>query len=214
MNQSDLAAKGRRAIPPGILFIGSVAACGEGRYFPILREALAGGVRAFLLREKDATGRHLFEMALRARAITADAGALLLVSERIDIAIAAGADGVHLPERSFTAAEAREITGGRLLIGRSVHSAAGVLEAARTGADYLLAGPVFPTPGKEVLFSLDELQRIAEGVRLPVVPVGGIDRSNIGRVQAAGFRTTAVIRAIAASRDPRGAAAHLSAELG
>lgn len=196
----------------GLLFIGSLAVSG-GRYEEVLRAALAGGAAAFMVREKELGGRELLELARYARAMTAAAGAQLIVSERLDVALAAGADGVHLPERSLAPDEARRVVGPRMLIGRSVHTLEGAREAARLGADYVMAGPVFATPGKEKLLPMETLVAMRRALDVDVVPVGGIDRANVGAVAGAGFDSAAVIRAVAAAADPGECAAALAAAL-
>jgi len=193
-----------------LLFVGSRKVSGEERYFSVLEEALAGGADAFLLREKDLAGGDLFHMAKRAREMTRAHGALLLISDRIDVALAAGADGVHLPENSFTPEEARGLLGAERVVGRSVHDREGALAAERGGADFLVLGPVFETPGKERFrLGARRAAEIAGEVRVPVTAIGGIDEGNVGEVVAAGFRSVAVIRAIAAAENPREAAARL-----
>jgi len=206
--------EGQRIETPGLLFIGSRAVSGESLYFERLRGALEGGIAAFMVREKDLGGKALLEMALRARTMTRAAGARLIVSERLDVAMEAGADGVHLPERSFTPEEARRVIGPEMLIGRSVHGLEGAVEAEQMGADYVMAGPVFETPGKRDRLSFESLLAIRKRLSIGIVPVGGIDLSNIGRIAEAGFDSAAVIRALAAAGNPRESAASLALALG
>ena len=194
----------------GLLFVGSRKVSGEERFFSVLEEALSGGADAFLLREKDLGGGELLRMAKRAREMTRAHGALLLLSDRIDVALAAGADGVHLPENSFTPKEARRLVGAERLVGRSVHDREGALAAERGGADFLVLGPLFETPGKERFrLGAERAAEVARQVEIPVTAIGGIDEKNVGEVVAAGFRSVAVIRAIAGAGDPRSAAARL-----
>jgi len=199
--------------PFRFLFIGSREASGEERYAAALEGALRGGADAFLLREKKMNGGPLLALARASAPPVRDAGALFLVSDRIDVAIAAEADGVQLPESGFTPEEARALLGTERWIGRSVHDEEGAREAERAGADYLLVGPVFPTPGKE-RFALgpERAAAIRRAAGIPAAAVGGIDPSNAGRVRAAGFEAFAVIRAVAAANNPeRGAAETLRA---
>ncbi|MBN1824854.1 MAG: thiamine phosphate synthase [Candidatus Eisenbacteria bacterium] len=194
--------------PFRFLFIGSRETSGEGRFAAALEGALRGGADAFLLREKRMAGGPLLRLALASAPAVRAAGALFLLSDRIDVAIAAGADGVQLPENGFTPGEARSLVGPDRLIGRSVHDEAGAREAERAGADFLLVGPVFPTPGKE-RFALgpERAAAIRRAVRIPAAAVGGIDPQCAGRVRAAGFEAIAVIRAVASAADPERAAA-------
>ena len=193
----------------GLLFIGSRAVSGEDRYENQLRGALSGGVAAFMVREKGLDGRRLLEIALAARAATRAAGAQLIVSERLDVAMAAGADAVHLPERSFTPEEARRVVGAGILIGRSVHSVEGAIEAERLGADYVMAGPAFATPGKSAPMHMASLISLMDELSIDVIPVGGIDETNIGRIARARFDSAAVIRAVASADNPEKSTARL-----
>lgn len=189
-----------------LLFIGSLALSGEDRFLPTLEAAVRGGADAFLLREKALEGRALLELATAARTITRSHGAKLLVSDRFDVALAAGADGVHLPESGFDPRDVRKHGGGRLLIGRSVHDAEGARKAEEAGADYLMLGPLFATPGKKPL----EPAAAGEIVRarsIPVTAVGGVEPERIHTLAALGFRSFAVIRAIAGSTGDADAAA-------
>lgn len=199
--------KKNRKPPFRLLFIGSLAVSGEERFLPALNGALRGGVDAFLLREKEMDGGPLLRLARECMEATGRARASLLVSDRPDVAMAAGARGVHLPENSFTPREARSVSGDALLIGRSVHDLRGAQTAEEENADYLLLGPLFPTPGKErFALGLDEASAIREGVSIPVIAVGGIDARNAGRVRAAGFESIAFIRVVAGAVDPAAAA--------
>lgn len=201
-----------RETPFSLLVIGSLKKTGEDRFFDVLDAALRGGADAFLLREKEAGGALLFRLAAAARERTRRAGALLLVSDRIDVALAAGADGVHLPENSFAPDEARRLLPPNRLIGRSVHDEAGAREAERRGADYVVVGPLFATPGKErFALGLEKARTILAAVSIPVLAVGGITESNAPTVAAAGFTGAAVIRAVASAADPERAASRIRA---
>jgi len=202
------------ALPFHLLFIGSMDVSGEGRFFDVLGAALRGGADAFLLREKRMDGGPMFRLAVEGRHMTRVAGTLFLVSDRIDVALASGADGVHLPENSFTTEEARRLVRPGMLVGRSVHDEACAKLAEERGTDYILVGPVFETPGKErFALGVERAAAIADSVSIPSVAVGGIDGTNIAEV-AARFPAAAVIRAIAAAPDPARAAAELRAPFG
>ena len=114
----------------------------------VVEEALSGGVRAVQLREKALPAREYFELARAMRALTARYGARLLINDRVDIALAVGADGVHLPEAGLPLSVARELLGPAKLIGVSCHSLDTALDAERQGADFITFGPVFFTPSK------------------------------------------------------------------
>lgn len=164
---------------------------------------------AVLLREKDLGGRALCELALRLRALRPGA---LLVSGRCDVALAAGADGVHLPADGISPAEARALLGPSRLIGVSCHGEADVQSALAGGADYATFGPVFDTPEKRAFGPPLGLPALAAAARLglPLFALGGVNAENAAACRGAGARGVAVIRAVLQAADPAGAAAALS----
>ena len=173
--------------------------------------AVDGGVDIVQLRDKEMPGAELLHLAARLREVIAGR-ALLLVNERADVAVAAGADGVQLGEAALPTDTVRTIMGDKATIGRSVHSAPGAIDAAASGADFLLVGTMFATnshPGEEP--SGPELvSRIASaGVGIPLLGIGGITERNAGQVIAAGAHGVAVITSILAHDDPRLAAQRL-----
>ena len=168
----------------------------------IVERALDAGLPAVQLRDKDLAARALFALAERLRAVTARAGALLLVNERVDVAIAVGADGVQLGAASLPVEAARALLGANALVGASVHT---VAEAADTGADFVVFGPVFDTPSKRVYGAPQGTARLAEAIArapVPVLAIGGVDASNVEAVRATGVHGVSVIRAILATTDP------------
>jgi thiamine-phosphate pyrophosphorylase len=178
--------------------------------------ALEGGVTAVQLREPDLSARELYELALPLRELTKLHGAALIVNDRIDVALAVGADAVQLGWRSLNVAAARAVAGERIKIGFSAHGLADAQRAAQEGADYLILGSVFPTPSKVGLvdvLGLEQLAAISSEIALPIVGVGGIDSGNARQVIEAGARGVAVIRAILGQSDPARAARELAARL-
>lgn len=173
------------------------------RILDTLRDAVMDGVNVIQIREKSLPARLLFELASAAVAICRPAGAIVLVNDRADVALAAGADGVHLPEASIPAAIFRQSFPTDLVVGVSTHSVEGALATERDGADYIFFGPVFTTPGKQEPAGLGELGNVCERLRtLPVVGIGGIDETNAANVLGTGAAGIAAIRALndAASR--------------
>jgi thiamine-phosphate pyrophosphorylase len=171
----------------------------------VIGAALAGGVRAVQLRERDLTTRALLALAHDLRTLTAARAALLLINDRIDVALACEADGVHLPGNSFAVADARALLGPERLIGVSTHGAEEVAAAAAAGADFAVFGPVFETPSKRDFGpprGLDELGAACAGTRMPVLAIGGIDAKTAAAVRARGAAGVAVIRAILSAGDP------------
>jgi thiamine-phosphate pyrophosphorylase len=159
------------------------------------RELGAAGVDGLWLREKDLEDGALHRLALAVRAVFAPP-LLLMVSARPDIALAAGADGVHLPAAGLPPAPLRRRWGGRLIVGRSTHSLAEVEGAAAAGADYVTFGPVYTTPTKTGFGpprGLEELSRAAR-VGIPVFALGGVTRKRLGEVAGAGASGAAGIR--------------------
>ncbi|HOP41741.1 MAG TPA: thiamine phosphate synthase, partial [Geobacteraceae bacterium] len=167
--------------------------------------ALRGGVRAVQLREKDLPARDLYELACRMKETTDRYGAKLLVNDRLDVALAAGADGVHLGESSLPLPRAREIVGDRLLIGVSCHGKEGALSAQENGADFITFSPIFFTPSKAPYGEPVGTELLAEACRLlriPVFALGGIKKERVREVLDYGARGIALISAIIAANDP------------
>ena len=173
----------------------------------VIESALAEGVDAVQLRDRRAGGGSLFAAATALRALTHATGALLLVNDRIDVALAASADGVHLPGSSFPIPAARRLVGPERWIGRSTHSPEEAAAAADAGADYVILGPVFPTPSKSGLGSPLGVAAIA-AARLPVplIAIGGITADAVPALRRAGAHGIAVSRAVLDAPDPRAAA--------
>ena len=176
----------------------------------VASQAVEGGANVVQLREKDLPSGEVYNLAVTLRAVLRGR-ALLLVNDRIDVAIASGADGAHLPEHSVPVKWARQIAGDSCLVGRSVHSVEAALRAEAEGADYLQAGPVFETashPGRAPA-GVELLRTVAEAVRIPVIAVGGINAQNLRLALDAGATGVAVIGAILDAGDPARAASEL-----
>ena len=178
--------------------------------------AIAGGADTIQFRQKGGSTRQMIEAAGRMGRICNDAGVLFVVNDRIDIAIASKADGVHLGQDDFPIPLARELLGSEKIIGGSV----GTLEEARRclseGADYVGFGPVFPTSSKDdagPVSGIEALKKIVSAVSLPVIAIGGIDEKNAPDVIRAGARGIAVISAVCCQADPEKAARALSGAL-
>jgi thiamine-phosphate pyrophosphorylase len=168
----------------------------------VVRAITEGGATLFQLREKDLEGSALLELARAIRA--SSASLILLVNDRIDVALAAGADGVVLPAKSFPTDVARRLLGKDGLVGRSTHSAGEAERAAAEGCDFALFGPVHATPSKAVFGRPQGIEGLREASRanLPVYAVGGIDRGNAAAAIAAGAAGVAVIRSLLSADDP------------
>lgn len=177
-----------------------------GRPLPaVVAEALRGGLRSVQLREKDLGAAQLFEIAIELRGLTSDCGARLLINDRIDVALAVDADGVHLGRSGLPVCQARRILGDKRLIGYSAHSVAEALQAQKDGADYVTLGPVFHTPSKASYGEPLGMAALAEASRdmdIPVFALGGIKESSVTDVLSTGIHGIALISAIMAAPNP------------
>jgi len=166
--------------------------------------ALAGGAKAFQLREKDLSARALYELAGRLLPVVHSRGGALLVNDRVDLALALPLDGVHLARTSLPPAEARRLLGAGRLIGVSCHTLEEAVEA-QEGADFIVVGPLFLTQSKAAYgppIGLERLREIRGQVRLPILGIGGITASNAAEVIAAGADGAASISAVMTAADP------------
>jgi len=166
----------------------------------MIRRAIAAGVDYIQVREKDLAARALADCVSAATSAALGSATRILVNDRLDVALATGASGVHLGETSLPLAAVtawRSKSRTEVSIGVSCHSLESCQAAEREGADYILFGPVFATPSKQSFGSpqgLERLTRVCEGVRLPVLAIGGISESNAGACLAAGAAGIAAIR--------------------
>lgn len=173
--------------------------------------ALAGGVDWVQVREKSAPASHLLQLVQAILPLSEPHGSGVLVNDRLDVALAAGAAGVHLSKKSLPPALARQVAGPGMLIGASVHSVEEAVEAARAGADYITFGHVYPTQSKPGLPPRGPalLREVVQAVDVPVLAIGGITVERIPEVLATGCAGIAVIGAVLSSPDPGAAAARL-----
>ena len=180
----------------------------------VVERALDGGVKALQLREKDLSGKQLFILAQRVSHLCRRYQAQLFINDRVDVALAVDAAGVHLAETSMPVPIARSLLGTQRTIGVSTHSLEGACKARREGADFIVFGPVYFTPSKAdygIPQGLDALQKIVATTSLPVYAIGGIKAQNLPETQKVGSRGVAVISAIMSADDPGQAAQQLLA---
>jgi len=171
----------------------------------VVGECLAAGLLAVQVREKDLGAADLAFLCRRLLAATRDAGAMLVVNDRVDVALAVGADGVQRTHTSLAVDDIRAVAGRRLRIGVSVHSLEDAVDAELKGADWVTYGPVYETPSKRPYGApqgLERLATVARGLRIPVVAIGGITPERVKEVRQAGARGVAVISAILAADSP------------
>ena len=172
--------------------------------------ALAGGADMIQLRDKTGSLRDLLPQARAIQSLCRSRGALFIVNDRVDLALAAGADGAHVGQEDIPAADARRLLGPTRLLGVSTHNLAQAAEAKRAGADYIGFGPMFPTGTKETGYAPrgpQALREIRRTLSLPILAIGGISLENVSQVIEAGATALAVISAVVAARDITAAAA-------
>lgn len=177
-----------------------------------IRLALQGGVRAVQLREKDLPIRELLALAQELRTITKENGAKLFINDRIDVAIAVSADGVHLGREGMPVEAARKLLGRDMLIGVSTHTRQEAKAAEAGGADFVTFGPIFETPSKEKYgrpVGIDELKNAKIDINIPIFALGGIKNGNIAQIFGAGATGAAMISAILAAEDIKQASGKL-----
>jgi len=170
----------------------------------VLDAVIRGGARIVQLREKELGDREMFELAAAFRERTARAGMLLVIDDRVDVALAVGADGVHLGLEDLPVAEARRLA-PELIVGASTHSAAEAVLAQRQGADTVNVGPIYPTatkPSATRFLGLEGLRDVIPHLRVPWSVMGGIKHEHVSDLVASGARHIAVVTAITAAPDP------------
>ena len=187
---------------------------GRGRsHLRIAEAAISGGADVIQLRDKNASGRRLYEAARELRRLTREAGVPLIVNDRLDVALAADADGVHVGRGDLPAAVARRILGPGRILGVSAGTVEDSVAAERDGADYLGVGPVFEARASKAdaaaPLGLELVTRVRRACRLPIVAIGGINPGNARLVRNAGADAAAVISAVVSADDIAEAARHL-----
>jgi thiamine-phosphate pyrophosphorylase len=162
----------------------------QGDVLASAARAIRDGVDMIQVREKDLSGRELFDLVCKVRDLAAGTSTRILVNDRVDIALAAGVDGVHLPSNGLPPARVRPLV---RYLGVSVHALDEALAAEAAGADFIVFGPVFETPGKRAV-GIEPLRKVASTVKIPVLAIGGITMQNSSAVLAAGAAGIAGIR--------------------
>ena len=191
------------ALPSRLYAIVDTAQTGGRPLAEVVDAMLAGGVSVLQLRAKDRPADEFLGMALDARERTERAGCLFIVNDRVDIALAARADGVHLGQDDLPLEAARPLMGDRV-IGISTHSVEQAEEAERGGADYIGFGPMFPTRTKETGYASRGpamLRSVRNRVRLPIVAIGGITAENVALTWGSGADAAAMISYLTRGED-------------
>lgn len=166
--------------------------------------ALAGGARIIQFRDKEIRDEEFTSIARRIQRLTRKHNALLIINDRVEIALVIGAEGVHVGQDDLAFAEVKRIARPRMILGVSATNYAEAAALANSGADYLGVGPIFPTPSKADAtppIGIDEFARICRDITIPIVAIGGITESNLPTIIQAGASGAAVISAVSSSPD-------------
>ena len=176
-----------------------------------VEQAILGGCTMIQLREKELPSLEFYNQAVAVKQVTDKYHIPLIINDRIDIAMAVQATGVHIGQHDLPAAAVRKVIGENMLLGVSASSISEAIQAQQDGADYLGVGAMFPTGTKTDAesVSMEELQKIRTAVSLPIVVIGGINKGNAGRFKPMGIDGLAVVSAIIAQSDIKAAAAEL-----
>jgi thiamine-phosphate pyrophosphorylase len=169
----------------------------------VLEAVIQGGARIIQLREKEYPKKDLYHLALKFREMTAKDGVLLIINDHVDIALAVGADGVHLGQEDLPVQVATKLA-PELFIGASTHSLEQALQAQKDGADYVNIGPIFPTrtkEGAERVLGPEAIAKISPSLEIPFTVMGGINELNMDQVLANGARRVAMVTAITRAAD-------------
>lgn len=176
-----------------------------------VESALRGGTTVIQLREKDCSSREFYELGLRVKKITDAYHAPLIINDRVDIALAVGAAGVHVGQGDLPCKVVREIVGPDMIVGVSAATLDEAVRAEEDGADYLGVGAMYATATKTDTrpVSMEELLKIRAAVKIPIVVIGGINKQTLGNFKGTGVDGLAVVSAIVAQPDPEAAAREL-----
>jgi thiamine-phosphate pyrophosphorylase len=195
-------------LPSPLYVILDRGAAGGRELAPLLDAVLAGGCRLVQLREKSLPSADLYPIARALRSRCREAGCLFIVNDRVDLALAVEADGVHVGQDDLPAREARRLLRPGMLLGVSTHDELQACRARDDGADYVAVGSMFPTGSKPgfKLVGPELLRRVRPEIAVPLVAIGGITVQNVAEVVRAGADAVAVISAVCAASDPAAAA--------
>ena len=183
----------------------------DEEFLNIIEEAIKGGTTIVQLREKTASTKEFYDLALRVKEITSRYGVPLLINDRIDIALAVDSEGVHIGQDDMPADIAREIIGEDKILGVSASTVEEAKKAEKDSADYIGSGAVFPTATKDDADSVskEELKEIVDSIDIPVVAIGGITVKNANTLKGSGIAGFSVVSAIMSAEDPKEASKKL-----
>jgi thiamine-phosphate pyrophosphorylase len=198
----------------GLYLVTDRGLCGAKPLEEVILQAVKGGVSCVQLREKEVSTRFFVEEAIKIKNILQPYDVPLIINDRVDVALAGGADGVHIGQDDMPYEIARKLMGPKAIIGLSVETWEDVLASQKLDVNYIGVSPVFATPTKtdtKGAWGLEGLRRIKSFSRHPLVAIGGINPSNVREVMDAGADGVAVVSAICASADPETAAREINA---
>ena len=183
----------------------------DEEFLNIIEEAIKGGTTIVQLREKTASTKEFYDLALRVKEITSRYDVPLLINDRIDIALAVDSEGVHIGQDDMPAVIAREIIGDDKILGVSASTVEEAKKAEIDSADYIGSGAVFPTATKDDADSVskEELKEIVDSIDIPVVAIGGITVENAHTLKGSGIAGFSVVSAIMSAKDPKEASQKL-----
>ena len=179
---------------------------------PLLQRVLAAGTPVIQLRERDLSVREFLTLAREVQAVTASARSQLLINDRIDVALALEGVGVHLRSNSLPVPVARQLLGAQRLLGISVHAVEEAVRAESQGADYIVLGPIYETPSKQLFgppLGIHTLEKACSLVRIPIIGIGGVTAARAREMRRAGAFGAAVITAILGANDVESATREL-----
>ena len=178
-------------------------ACLEKDFYSCIEEAIKGGVGIVQLREKNISTKDFYEKALKVKEICKNYGALFIINDRLDIAQAVGADGVHLGQSDMPIEEARKILKDKFLIGATARNIEEAKRAELLGADYIGSGAIFGTSTKDNAkkLEMEELKKIVASVKIPVFAIGGININNVGILKNIGLQGICSVSGILSEKD-------------
>lgn len=199
----------RRVIDYSLYLVTDRPLCRDRSLLEVVTAAVSGGVTVVQLREKHCPTGEFILVARQLKRLLQGSGVPLIINDRLDVALAVEADGLHLGQQDMAITDARRLAGPGLIIGVSAESCEDALRAEGEGADYIGISPVFATTTKKdaaAPLGLEGVRRIRAAVRLPLVGIGGINAENVASVIAAGADGAAVVSAIVAAASPGDAA--------
>ena len=194
-----------------LYFITDSTTVPEDRFLPVVEAACKGGATIVQLREKDRSTREYMELATAVHAITSRYGIPLIIDDRVDVALAIGAEGVHVGQSDMPVRLARELMGNNRIVGATAKTVPQALEAYEQGADYLGCGAIYPTTThvKTVITPVETLKEVVKAVPIPVNAIGGLNKDNIFVLKGSGIAGICAVSAIMKAADPETAAREL-----